>query len=163
MTEATASSPLRLIQSRKTLVLATADPEPWCAPVYYVYQQQSFFFFSSKESRHIRAALASNRCAASIFRDGDDWREIEGLQMDGKLERVQLGSQAVSVFRAYLNKLPKVKRSFPELALDLTRFTQHFRTELYAFVPEQVFYLNNQTGLGKRREIQLPGKKGVST
>ena len=125
MTEATASSPLRLIQSQKTLVLATADPDPWCA--------------------------------ASIFRDGDDWREIEGLQMDGKLERVQLGSQAVGVFRAYLNKLPKVKRSFPDLTLDLTRFTQHFRTKLYAFVPEHVFYLNNQPGLDKRREIRLPG------
>ncbi len=157
MTTAPASSPLRLIQTQKTLVLATADPEPWCAPVFYVYQQQSFFLFSSEGSRHISGALASNRCAASIFRDGDDWREIEGLQMDGKLERIQLGSKAVSVFRAYLNKFPTVRESFLDLTLELTRFTQHFRTQLYAFVPEHVFYLNNQTGLDKRREIRLPG------
>jgi uncharacterized protein YhbP (UPF0306 family) len=156
MTSATASSPLHLIQTQRTLVLGTADPDPWCAPVYYVYQQQAFFFFSSERSRHISAALAGNRCAASIFRDSDDWREIEGLQMDGKLERIQLGSKAVSVFRAYLNKFPAVKESFLDLTLELTRFTQHFRTQLYAFVPEHVFYLNNQTGLDKRREIRLP-------
>ncbi len=153
----TAGSPLRLIQTQKTLVLATADPAPWCAPVFYVFQDQSFFFFSSEGSRHINGALASNRCAASIFRDGDDWREIEGLQMDGKLERIQLGSKAVSVFRAYLNKFPAVRESFLDLTHELTRFTQHFRTQLYAFVPEHVFYLNNQTGLDKRREIRLPG------
>ena len=152
MTSATASSPLHLIQTQRTLVLGTADPDPWCAPVYYVYQERAFFFFSSERSRHIRGALACKRCAASIFRDGDDWREIEGLQMDGRLERIQLGSKAVSVFRAYLNKFPAVRESF----LDLTRFTQHFRTQLYAFVPEHVFYLNNQTGLDKRREIRLP-------
>ena len=157
MTEAAASSALRLIQTQKTLVLATADPEPWSAPVYYVYQQPSFFFFSSERSRHISDALASERCAASIFRDGDDWRDIEGLQMDGKLERVQLGGRAVSVFRAYLEKFPSVKKSFLDVTLDLTRFTQHFRTKLYAFVPDHVFYLNNQTGLDKRQEIQLPG------
>jgi len=156
MTTVTASSPLRLIQIQKTLVLATADPEPWCAPVYYVYQQPEFFFFSSESSRHISGALAGNRCAASIFRDSDDWHEIEGLQMDGKLERIQLGTKAVSVFHAYLNKFPAVKQSFLDLTLDLARFTQHFRTQLYAFVPEHVFYLNNQTGLDKRREIQLP-------
>jgi uncharacterized protein YhbP (UPF0306 family) len=157
MTTAAASSALRLIQTQKTLVLATADPEPWSAPVYYVYQQPSFFFFSSERSRHISDALASERCAASIFRDGDDWRDIEGLQMDGNLERVQLGSRAVSVFRAYLAKFPSVKKSFLDVTLDLTRFTQHFRTKLYAFVPEHVFYLNNQAGLDKRQEIQLPG------
>ena len=157
MTTDTASSALRLIQAQKTLVLATADPEPWCAPVYYVYRQPSFFFFSSENSRHITGALASNRCAASVFRDGDDWREIEGLQMDGKLERIPLGSKAVSVFGDYLNKFPAVRASFLDVTLDLPRFTQHFRTKLYAFVPEHVFYLNNQAGLDKRREVQLPG------
>ncbi|MHC5109698.1 MAG: hypothetical protein ACYTHJ_07460 [Planctomycetota bacterium] len=156
MTTTTASAPLRLIQTQMTLVLATADPEPWSASVYYVYQQPSFFFFSSADSRHVCGALACNRCAASIFRDGDDWRDIEGLQMDGTLERIQLGSQAVSVFRAYLEKFPSVKKSFLELTLDLTRFTEHFRTKLYAFVPEHVFYLNNQAGLDKRQEIRLP-------
>jgi uncharacterized protein YhbP (UPF0306 family) len=157
MTTAASSAPLRLIQTRKTLVLATADPEPWCAPVYYVYLQPSFFFFSSEDSRHIRGALASHGCAASIFRDGDDWRDIEGLQMDGKLERIRLGSKAVRVFRAYLDKFPAVRESFLDLTLDLTRFTKHFRTQLYAFGPEHVFYLNNRTGLDKRREIRLPG------
>ena len=157
MTSATANSALHLIESQRTMILGTADPEPWCAPVYYVYQERAFYFFSSGKSRHISAALASNRCAASIFRDSDDWREIEGLQMDGRLERIQLGSKAVSVFRAYLNKFPAVKQSFLDLTLDLTRFTEHFRTQLYAFVPEHVFYLNNQAGLDKRREIQLPG------
>ena len=152
MTTASVSSALRLIETQRTLVLGTADPEPWCAPVYYVYLQPSFFFFSKAESRHVSGALESDRCAASIFRDGDDWREIEGLQMDGRLKRIRVGGNAVAVFRAYLNKFPDVQTS----CLDLTRFMQHFRTQLFAFTPERLFYLNNQAGLDKRRPIQLP-------
>jgi uncharacterized protein YhbP (UPF0306 family) len=155
MTDASASLPLRLILTQKTLVLATADPDPWSAPVYYVYHGLRFYFFSAADSRHVAAALASERCAASIFRDSDDWREIEGLQMDGRLERIPLGTEALNAFGAYLTKFPTVKDFFASAFLDFSQFTQRFRTQLFAFVPQRVFYLNNQSGLGQRREIPL--------
>lgn len=146
----------QLIQSRRTMILATADPEPWCAPVYYLYRNQKFFFFSSANSRHITAALTSGRCAASIFRDSDDWRDIEGLQMDGCLERIPIGPEAIAVFGSYVQKFPTVHDLFTDAILDFRQFTERLRTQLYAFVPGQVFYLNNRAGLGKRREIHLP-------
>ena len=156
MTDVAAGLPIRLIHTQKTLVLATADPEPWCAPVYYVYRKRRFYFFSSPASRHITAALASSRCAASIFRDSEDWREIEGLQMDGRLEKIHKGREAMGVFRAYVKRFPTVKDFFADAAFDFNQFRERFRTQLYVFVPERVFYLNNQAGLGKRQEIQLP-------
>jgi uncharacterized protein YhbP (UPF0306 family) len=156
MTDATAALAIELIQRQKTLVLATADPEPWCAPVYYVYRKQRFYFFSSAKSRHVTAGLASKHCAGSIFRDSDDWREIEGLQMDGSLQDIHMGAEAMSAFSAYLKKYPTVKGFFADAAFDLNQFRERFRTQLYAFTPERVFYLNNQAGLGKRQEIQLP-------
>ena len=156
MTDASASLPLRLILTQKTLVLATADPDPWAAPVYYVYQHRRFCFFSASDSRHVTAALASNRCAASVYRDSDEWREIEGLQMEGRLERIPVGADALGVFCAYLNKFPTVKDFFANAAFDFSQFTQRFQTQLFAFVPRHAFYLNNQAGLGQRREIELP-------
>ena len=146
----------RLIESQRTLVLATADPDPWSAPVYYLYRDRRFYFFSSASSRHVTAALASGRCAAAIFRDGDDWREIEGLQMDGTLERVAPGAEAVGAFTAYVGRFPTVRTFFTDAIPDLGRFTRHFRAQIYAFVPERVHYLNNRAGLARRREIQLP-------
>ena len=146
---------LRLIETQRTLGLATADPEPWSAPVYYVYQKGRFCFFSSVESRHVTAALASERCAGAIYRDSDDWREIEGVQMEGKVERIPVGVEAVAVLQAYVGKYPTVKDFFVDAVFDFEQFTARFRTQLYAFVPERVFYLNNQAGFGKREEIRL--------
>ena len=156
MTDTTADLALQLIQTQKTLVLATADPEPWAAPVYYEYQKQRFYFFSSADSRHVTAAFSSGRCSGAVFRDSDDWREIEGLQMAGSLAEVPFGTEAARVLAAYVKKFPTVKGFFVEAAFDLARFAQKFRVRLYAFAPEQVFYVNNEIGFGKRREIELP-------
>lgn len=138
------------------MILATANPEPWSAPVYYVYGKRSFYFFSSSNCRHVTEALATGRCAASIFHDSDHWREIEGLQMDGTLASVPIGSDAVEVFRSYVRKFPTVKEFFLDAVLDFQSFTERFRTQMYAFVPGRVCYLNNQAGLGRRQEIELP-------
>ena len=156
MTDATVNLALQLIQTQKTLVLATAAPEPWAAPVYYEYQKQRFYFFSGADSRHITAAFSSGRCSGAVFRDSDHWREIEGLQMEGRLEEVRFGAEAARVFAAYVKRFPTVKSFFAEAVFDLAQFAQRFSARLYAFVPQRVFYVNNQIGFGKRREIELP-------
>ena len=155
MTDTNPSLARQLIQSQKTLVLATADPEPWCAPVYYIYRNRRFYFFSSAASRHIEAAAASGRCAGAIFRDSDAWRQIEGLQMIGKLERISVGVEALRVFNAYVNRFPTVKDFFLDSVLNIDHFFDRFRTHLYAFLPERAFYLSNEGGFGKRLEIEL--------
>ncbi len=156
LTDASSHDASGLLQSQTTFVLATADEAPWSAPVYYVYLRRRFYFFSSPSSRHVTAALASGRCAASLHRDSVDWREIEGLQMDGKLEAIRLGGEALDAFVAYLRKFPAVQGWFADSLLDFDSFTQRFRTQLYAFVPVRVWYLNNRAGLGNREEIELP-------
>jgi uncharacterized protein YhbP (UPF0306 family) len=138
----------RLAEGRRTMVLATSGEGPWAAPVYYLFREGSFYFFSSPKSRHVTEALAGGRCAAAIFREGDDWREIEGLQMEGRVE--EAGPDA-AVFAAYL-------RRFPEAAVlggkELGGFLEKLRTRLYRFVPERRLYLNNRLGFGKRVELQ---------
>jgi uncharacterized protein YhbP (UPF0306 family) len=146
----------RLVETQRTLVFATADPAPWSAPVYYVRHRDRLCFFSSPKSRHVAAAMSAQRCAGAIYRDGDDWREIEGLQMEGRLEKVPIGPTAVEAFAAYVTKFPTVKDLFGEDALDLERFLARFRSDLYAFVPEQAFYLNNRLGFGARTLVQWP-------
>ena len=156
MTDNTADLALQLIQTQKTLVLATVDPKPWAAPVYYEYQKQRFYFFSAANSRHVTAALSSGRCAGAVFRDSDDWREIEGLQMEGSVKEVRVVAEAARVLAAYVKKFPTVKSFFVEAAFDFAQFAQRFRVQLYAFAPERVFYVSNQIGFGERREFELP-------
>jgi len=77
--------------------------------------------------------------------------------MAGRLEEVHFGAEAACVFAAYVKRFPTVKSFFVEAVFDFVRFTGRFNARLYAFVPERVFYVNNQIGFGKRREIELPG------
>ena len=61
-----------------------------------------------------------------------------------------------ALFAAYIRRFPTVKSFFDEAVFDLAQFARRFSARLYAFAPERVFYVNNQTGLGKRREVELP-------
>ena len=143
----------RLVDACRTMVLATDGP--WAAPVYYAPAPGRYFFFSSERSRHVADALATGRCAAAIFRDSDDWREIEGLQMAGAVRRVDQRAEAADAFDRYVRRFPTVRDFFGGEAFDLDGLKERFHAELYAFVPDTVFYLNNSAGLGSRREIQL--------
>jgi uncharacterized protein YhbP (UPF0306 family) len=145
----------RLIATQRTMTIATADPKPWAAPVYYLARDGRFFFFSNSESRHVTEAIATSSCAASIYRDSDDWREIEGLQMDGEIQAVPIDNDATEIFRAYVDKFPSVRSFFADEAIDLSLFLGRFRSKMFGFTPRRLYYLNNQAGLGSRKEIQL--------
>ncbi len=143
-----------LISSQRTMVLGTGDPDPWTAPVFYVHHTGRFCFFSSPTSRHIAAIELTGRCAAAIFRDSDDWTEIEGLQMSGRIAQLDEASDAMAVFSAYVERFQTVNTFF-DGAFGLDEFAARFRSHLYAFTPDKAIYTNNKAGFGTRTEIQL--------
>lgn len=144
-----------LVESRRTMVLATSGSGPWAAPVYYLFREGRFVFFSSPKSRHIAEALATGSCAASIFRDSDDWRDIEGLQLEGRIDDLARDAASASVFAAYIARFPTVRSFFEDDPIDIGKFSEKFRASMYAFVPARVFYLNNRAGFGSRVEVNL--------
>ena len=76
--------------------------------------------------------------------------------MEASLEEVRFGAEAARVLAAYVTRFPTVKSFFVEAVFDFAQFAQRFSVQLYAFAPERVFYVNNQIGFGKRREVKLP-------
>ena len=102
-----------LINSQNTMTLATSAGEStWAAPVYYVYEHCAFYFFSDPESRHIREGLPARESSAAIHAPSTGWRDIRGIQMSGRIERIPLGREAASAFGAYLKKYPFCKEFF---------------------------------------------------
>ena len=156
MTPTLESLALELLNVQRTLVLATSDPDPWSAPVYFVHQGGRLLFFSSPRSRHVLAGAPGRRCAGSVHRDADDWRRIEGLQMDGSIAEVRDGPEIAGAIGAYVRKFPTVKDLLGQEVPDLRRFDEILGARLYAFLPERAYYVNNQAGLVGRQEIRLP-------
>ncbi len=147
---------LSLIGRQRTMVLATTKANlSWAAPVYYVYSRGGFYFFSSPGSRHIADALAGEMSAATIFRDSDQWEQIQGLQMSGRVDEVRKRSRQLSITGRYILKFPFAK---PFLQTDdkvKTALNVSAKVRLYVFIPQAVFYLNNRHGFGQRLAVNL--------
>ena len=146
-----------LIQDQSVMTLATAmNATAWAAPVYYVYREPGFYFLSGPDSRHIQEALASDQLGVAIHVPSFDWREIRGMQMSGRLERVAGKVEAVTAIGAYLKKFPFTKSFFtPGAALDIAAFESRFRVKLYRFIPSLAYYLDNEIRFGFREEVVL--------
>ncbi|MCP4626201.1 MAG: hypothetical protein GY850_22225 [bacterium] len=147
-----------LINSLNTMTLATSGGESaWAAPVYYVYDHRAFYFFSDPESRHIQEGLTAGDSSAAIHAPSREWRDICGVQMSGKIERIPLGREAASAFGAYLKKYPFCKEFFsPGSVLNLETFIGRFKAKLYKFLPGRVYYQDNRIKFGHRELVDLP-------
>jgi uncharacterized protein YhbP (UPF0306 family) len=147
-----------LLNSQNTMTLATTVGESaWAAPVYYVYGRRAFYFFSDPESRHIREGLTAGDSSAAIHAPSTEWRDICGVQMSGKIERVPLGREAASAFGAYLKKYPFCKEFFsPGSVMNLETFSGRFKAKLYKFIPDRVYYQDNRIKFGHRERVKLP-------
>lgn len=139
------------------MVLATeATNVPWTAPVYYVYDRPNFYFFSSPNARHIRQAGVGKAVAASIFSDSDKWQEIQGLQMCGTVLEVKKRSQRLKAVARFLVKFPFAKPFLqPDEAQPKRAPTVAEKVKLYTFVPEEIYFVNNRLGFGKRIPVRL--------
>ena len=145
---------IALIERQRTLVLATSDQHtPWAAPVYYVYIAPAFFFFSSPQSTHMKHALNTPVISSTLFSDADQWEQIEGIQMVGRIIPVEKTVERLKVTTRYLKKFPMARSLLNgkgRSGLDVSA-----KVRLYAFYPRRIFYTNNQLGFGSRMEITL--------
>jgi len=152
-----ANRTLDLINKLNTMTLATSDGQSaWAAPVYYVYARGAFYFFSDPASRHIQEGMTTGKSSAAIHAPSNEWRDICGVQMSGKIERIPLGREAASAFSAYLKKYPFCKEFFsPGSVLNLETFSGQFKAKLYKFIPDQVLYQDNGIKFGYRELVDL--------
>ena len=147
-----------MINSQNTMTIATSDGGyAWAAPVYYVYDRRAFYYFSDPGSRHVQEGLSAGESSAAIHAPSSEWRDICGIQMSGKIERIPLGRESVSAFGAYLKKYPFCKEFLsPGSVLNLETFVGRFKAKLYKFTPDRVYYQDNRIKFGHRELVDLP-------
>jgi uncharacterized protein YhbP (UPF0306 family) len=145
---------MALMDRQKTLVLATSDRNrPWTAPVYYVRIEPAFYFFSSPQSKHITQAMKNSVTAAAVYSEADQWQQLEGVQMVGRIKTVRKKLERIKATARYLKKFPMARSILTEKANN--DIGVGAKASLYAFYPESVFYMNNQMGFGARMELDL--------
>lgn len=144
--------PFSDLLSLSTLTLATAssEGEPHAAPIYFVALQSpiskvppfQLYFFSVPDSRHSRDISASGLAAGAIYADTQDWREIHGLQLRGKVDSISNEHEWENAWQAYQKKFPFVKT-----LKDVVN-----QNRLYRFLPAWVRLVDNRQGFGHKQE-----------
>ena len=142
---------LAYLGAHNVMSLATVGPDgPWSAALFYASEGFTLYFLSGSTTRHTRNLLADARASATIQQDYSDWREIKGLQLEGRVERLPEPEKA-RVVKLYADKFPVTRpdQAPPEIAAALARIGW------YRFVPSRVLFIDNARGLGHRQEVPV--------
>ncbi len=143
---------LSFLDRQTVMTLATQGPEGvWAAAVYYANDKFTFYFLSSPESRHSRDLIANPVVSAAIHEDSADWRNIRGVQLEGRASSIR-GVERASAIARYAIKFPLVR----DLAQAPVEITEAFaRMAWFKLETVRLFFIDNSLGLGHRDEIQV--------
>jgi len=151
------------MDSLTTMTLACcAEEKPWASAVFYVRHGFDLYFFSSLESHHSRSFARNPRAAAAIHGDYRGWKEIKGLQMEGRVERVKGAVAKARATAIYLKRYPFAKEFLSDpFGLSPKVVTKMAKIGLHVFRPELIRYVDNEAGFGTRWELSI--REGQAT
>ena len=146
---------LDYMQSHNTMTLATLSGDvPWAATVFYASDDLRLYFFSAPDSRHCQNLAANARVAVTIQEDYKDWREIKGIQLEGKVALVDGILEKAKAMAVYARKYPQIIKLFTDPGSGV--FYQAFlKVKFYCVTPQKVFFIDNEQGFGKRQELTV--------
>lgn len=109
-------------QEHHVLTLATSvNNYPYCANCFYVFDgANALIFASEKSTKHIQDAQENQLLSASIVLETQIIGKIQGVQLCGKLKKLE-GEELKSANKRYLKSFPyAVLKSTPLWALRLS-------------------------------------------
>jgi hypothetical protein len=144
---------LDYMESHNTMTLGTCrDDVPWAATVFYASEDLRLYFFSAPDSRHCQNLAVNGRVAVTIQEDYRDWRKIKGIQLEGRVAAVDSLIEKGKAMAAYARKYPDVMKIFGNPASGAL-YQAFLKVRFYCVAPEKVFFIDNEQGFGKRREL----------
>lgn len=149
---------IHYLESHHAMTIASCrDNIPWAAAVFYASDGLDLYFFSKPRSRHGANIAANARVSAAIHEDYSHWREIRGIQLEGRAERLRSLKLRARFWQLYRTKYPFVEEFFrPGPFRELVQ-SKLAGIGLYRLVPDAVWYLDNSQGFGHREQLALPG------
>jgi hypothetical protein len=148
----------RYLEAHATLTLATCDGDlPWAAALFFASDAQfNLYFVSSPQTRHAQHIARNAHVAATVNEDYRDWREIQGLQIEGRAEMVDEADRE-QVAELYLAKFPSLRPMFSAPRDDQERRAaeQLAESRFYRVASKRIRLIDNTQGFGHREELDV--------
>jgi uncharacterized protein len=143
-------------------VACSRGDKPWAAAVYYARIGFDLVFFSSPSSRHCTALADNPEAAATIQGNYKGWKEIKGLQIEGRVERVVSAADRAAALATFFRRHAFVSEFFSDpLSIGVQTSGKMSRVNLYIFRPRTILYINNEAGFGTRWKLEIHKGKTV--
>ncbi|MDP3671098.1 MAG: pyridoxamine 5'-phosphate oxidase family protein [Telluria sp.] len=142
------------LASHNVVTLATQGPEgPWASAVFFVSDDVNLYFLSAPTTRHCRNLEADPRAAATVQEDYSAWKNIKGVQMEGRVTRLG-GIDSAHAASLYARKFAFADpaRAGAAIAAALAKISW------YKLEPAAVYFIDNSLGLGHRAQLDLSAK-----
>jgi uncharacterized protein YhbP (UPF0306 family) len=137
------------LERHHVMTLATQGSEgPWAAALFYASDGDDLIFLSSPSSRHCRNLALQPRCAATIQSDADDWRVIQGIQIEGEVSELPAEELALGQQR-YAERFPFVRPGVAPAAI----VTALARVHWYRLRIARLYFIDNERGFGQRQQF----------
>lgn len=143
---------LALLHTESTLTLATVDENglPWSAPLFYLAEDDlTLYWLSAAKSQHSSNLASQPRVAVSVFLSVENWKEIRGVQMRGRVETIEEAAQRKAIIERYCQRFHL--GAFFHLAIR--------QSTLNAFHPEWIRGIDNTRRFGWKFELELPPRE----
>jgi uncharacterized protein YhbP (UPF0306 family) len=141
---------VQYLAAHRVATLATSGSDgPWASAVFYVNDGLDLLFLSSPKSRHMRNIASSGAAAAAVEEDYSDWREIQGVQLEGTV-RTLIGPDALAARKAYELKFPIAQRNDATPAAIAKALD---RAGWYLLQVRRAYFLCNREQFAKREQI----------
>ena len=151
---------LAFLHHHDTISLATIGPvgEPQAAAVFYVADSGlDLYFLSDPQSRHGRNLAREPRVAATIQADGQNWREITGLQIEGtatKIGGARENARVAQLFAERFDFLRALSGDEDEGGPVALR-GPIADSRIYILRPAWIRLIDNRLGFGHKEELTL--------
>ncbi len=142
-----AEAALAYLQQCKVMTLATNGPGGlWAAAVFYASTGFELIFLSADSTRHVQNLRSQPRCAATIQQEPADWRDIQGIQLEGLVQELS-GEARQRAIAAYQKKFSFLKDPPDPLRRALGK------VDWFLLVPERLYYIDNRRGFAQRERV----------
>ncbi len=152
---------LRYLRSHHVLTLATTcDGLPQAAALFYVADTRGeIYFLSAPQSRHSQNLQRDDRVAVTIHGEPAHWRDIRGLQIEGKAQPVTNRREREEALQRYLVRFPELlDEPQPDDAVGRTMQAALRQATLYRVEPTWIRWIDNAQGFGQKEEWETGGQ-----
>jgi uncharacterized protein YhbP (UPF0306 family) len=162
---------LKYLKEHNTMTIATVKGEnPWAAAIFYANDGFTLYFLSDPESRHSKDIAENPLVAVTVNEDYHDWRQIKGIQMEGKAEVVTAEDETARAVATYVAKysftaayLKVMSSPFPRIVgyldnlLSRLPFVPGLPTipslSFYKITPTKIRFIDNEKSFAHHEEF----------